>query len=58
MTATKEVELGDEEIRSGEEAIREMRERDDDDVSDEEREFLDSEGVKLRPDEQGNRPVA
>ena len=50
--------MGDEEIRSGEEAIREIRERDDDDVTDEEREFLDSEGVKLRPDEEGNRPVA
>jgi hypothetical protein len=50
--------LSDEETRSGEEAIREIRERDDDDVTDEEREFLDSEGVKLNPDEQGNRPVA
>ncbi len=50
--------MGEDQPMSGEEAIREMRERDDDDVSDEEREFLDSEGVKLTPDEQGNRPVA
>ena len=46
--------------RSGEEAIRDIREKREggDDVTDEEREFLESEGVRLDPDEQGNRPVA
>ena len=46
--------------RSGEEAIadiREARERGDD-IGADEQEFLESEGVRLDPDEQGNRPVA
>jgi hypothetical protein len=46
--------------RSGEEAIREIRDKREggDDVSNEEREFLESEGVRLDPDDEGNRPVA
>ncbi len=43
--------------KSGEEAIREIREKGDD-LSDEDREFLESEGVRLDPDDPSSRPVA
>ena len=46
--------------RSGEDAIDDIRDKREqgDEVSGDEREFLESEGVRLDPDEQGNRPVA
>ncbi len=49
----------DPEGRSGEEAIGEIREKRDDEEPDAgEREFLESEGVRLDPDDAGGRPVA
>ncbi len=45
------------ETRSGEEAIQEIRESDDEPDAGE-REFLESEGVRLDPDDEGGRPVA
>ena len=52
--------MSDEGTRSGEEAIRDIREKreEGDEPTAEERDFLESEGVKLDPDDQGNRPVA
>ena len=52
--------MSDEETRSGEEAIRDIRDKleDGDEITDQDQEFLESEGVRLDPDEQGNRPVA
>ena len=44
---------------SGEEAIDEIREkREDDDISSGEREFLESERVRLDPDDSGGAPIA
>ena len=49
----------DDEIRSGQEAIEEMREkREDEGLSDGEADFLESERVRLDPADGGDAPVA
>jgi hypothetical protein len=51
--------MAERETRTPNEAIEDIREKraEGEELSDEEREFLESEGVRLDPDEEGGEPV-